>query len=248
MPRKISEHKNSSKLRKTHRIEPYNVGKSINEKIGKKKESETIKKFITELIKNKVIPIELLDVAPDKPQNIGKTKFDQIYDAAKQVAFPGYANNTISYLLGQDVETKIWRAVFPQKFKISNVLIRADNFQHAFALACDYACRYFLRAHKKYPNDLQIRVMFVSERALRRYLKVKHANRVNKRKKLNLEGRTFTHREITGARLAALGDPDQPEYSIFKYMEKQDLRNLTRIKIERTSRIESESIRSHKIK
>lgn len=244
MPRKISEHKNSSKFRKAHRIEPYNVDKLINEKIGKKKETETIKKFLTELIKNKVIPIELLDIAPDKPQNIGKTKFDQIYDAAKKVAFPGYANNTIGYLLGKDIETKIWRAVFPQKFKISNVLIRADDFQHAFALACDYACRYFLRAHKKFPNDLQIRVMFVSERALRRYLKVKHANRVNKRKKLNLEGRIFTHREITGARLAALGDPDQPEFSIFKYMEKQDLRQLGKIGKERMSKIEYESVRA----
>lgn len=140
--------------------------------------------------------------------------------------------------------TKIWRVVVPERFGITHVLLRAPTFQEAFALACDYACRASLRLYQRIPADLTIRVMFMSEKALRRYLDIRWSNRMRQRKQFQMEGREFTPRQIYGARLVALGRPDDPRYSIARYSESKDLKRLHKERgISRTSAVESESRR-----
>jgi hypothetical protein len=210
------------------------IEKEIREKISKRfkkaKENEYLTQLLTELVINNVLPIDLTDEIPIEPEKAGKSRFDQIYDAVMDLAFPGYGKNTVERLTGTSDgltdKTKIWRIILPEKFKVPHVLIRADSYQEAFGKACDYVCRISLRIHGKIPSDLQIRVIFVSEKAIRRHLKVRWANRLNKRKRLNLVGREFTPKEIEGAKFAALGDPKDGKYRIAKYMEEKDLKKI----------------------
>ena len=218
------------------------------QRISGPKEHEYFRSLFHELITNNSIPIELLDHIPKRAFDAEKTRFDQIYDAALYLVFPRYRHETLEKLVGPRAEekpkTKIWRVMIPKKFGISHVLIRAESFQEAFALGCDYVCRISLRLCGKIPTDLTIRVQFVSEKALRRFLDMRWANRVKKRKQLQLVGREFSPKELTGARLAALGNPRQPQYSIAKYAENKDLKRLLSKKnIVRESSIEVETFR-----
>jgi hypothetical protein len=205
--------------------------------------------MLTELIENNIIPLDLLEYIPTSPTKVGKTRFDQLYDAAMYLVFPGYREETLGKLLGPvyDSETKIWRVMFPSKFRLSHVLLRAGSFQHAFALGCDYACRMSLRLYKKIPVDLTLRIQFVSEKAVRRMLEMRWANRVKKRKQLQLMGRVYTDKEISGARMVALGDPTQSVYSIAKYAEARDLRRILKYHNRmRISSVETETFRPQK--
>jgi hypothetical protein len=75
-------------------------------------------------------------------------------------------------------------------------------------------------------------------------LKLRWANRVKRRKQLQLVGRVYTSKEITGARLVALGDPKTPEHTIFKYAEARDLRKILRMQEKvRVSSVETETFR-----
>ena len=202
--------------------------------------------MLREFIKNNVLDMELLEHIPMPPAEVGKSRFDQLYSAALALAFPGYREETLERLLGPTFAdrpgTKIWRCIFPEKFGLTHVLIRACSFQEAFALAADYSCRLSLRMYRRIPVDLTIRVLFVSEKALRRQLDMRWANRVKKRKQLQMEGREFTSKEVTGARLAALGHNLQHCYDIFHYAEARDLRKILkqRSKI-RVSSVETET-------
>jgi len=101
-----------------------------------------------------------------------------------------------------------------------------------------------LRLYKEIPYDLTVRIQFVSEKAVRRMLKLRWANRVARRKQLQLIGRVYTPKEVTGARLVALGDPKTPEHSIFKYAEARDLRKILKIQEKiRVSSVETETFR-----
>jgi hypothetical protein len=208
------------------------------------KDREYFRNFLEELIINNAIPIDLLENVPEKVSIVGKTRFDQLYDAALSLVFPKYRKETLIKLLGIKkipANLKIWRIMLPNKFNLSHVLIRANSFQEAFALGCDYACRMSLRLYKKIPSDLSMRVQFVSEKAVRRMLDLRWANRVNKRKQLQLVGREYTPKELVGARLAAIGHPIHPEYSIAKYAENKDLKLLLSTQeIVRASSVESE--------
>lgn len=212
------------------------------------KDREYFKSMIEELITNNCIPLELFKHVPIRASVSGKTRFDQLYDICMDLAFPGYRNETLEKLLGPEFKLtsniKIWRIILPMKFGLSNVLIRANCMQHAFALGCDYACRMSLRKYKKIPPDLTIRVQFVSEKAIRRMLDMRWANRVKARRQYQLSGREYTAKELHGARLVALGDPKQPEYSIAKYAEAQDLKNVLRKHNKvRVSSVETETFR-----
>lgn len=203
------------------------------------------KEFLEELILNNTIPLDLLSHVPKRVSLVGKTRFDQLYDAALYLVFPKYRKETLSGLLGLNVDQrtdlKIWRVMLPDKFHLRHALIRASSFHEAFALGCDYACRLSLRLYKKIPTDLTVRVQFVSEKAVRRILGMRWANRVIKRKQLQLEGRVYTPKEIVGARLAAAGHPLHPQFSIAKYAENKDLKRLLSNKsILRISSVESE--------
>jgi hypothetical protein len=197
------------------------------------------------MLTNNTIPIDLLDTIPTSSDEVGKTRFDQLYDAAMSIAFPSYRLETLERLLGPDAEisenTKIWRVILPQKFKLAHVLIRADSYQEAFALACDYACRASLRVYGKIPHDLTVRVMFMTEKAIRRKLDLRWANRVNKRRQLQLIGRVYSPKEIGGARVAAIGPPSSPAFQLARYIEAKDLGKILRSKnLVRVSSVESE--------
>lgn len=215
-------------------------------KIFSFKERPEFEAMLQELISNHALPLSLLDHIPAPPEQVGKTRFDQIFDAAMFLVFPGYEPETLQKLLGPDHDpnVKIWRVMFPPKFGLSHVLIRATSLQQAFALGCDYACRMSLRLDRKIPVDLTLRISFVSERAVRRALQLRWFNKVARRNKLKLVGRVFSSKEVTGARLVALGRPDRSPYAIFRYAEARDLRKILRERDEmRLSSVESEIFR-----
>lgn len=212
------------------------------------KERKVFRALLEDLVENNTVPLELLSRIPVPPEEAGKTRFDQLYDAAMFLAFPGYRLETLQKLLGPSAtvraKTKIWRVIFPERFRLSHVLIRAPTFQQAFALGCDYACRMSLRLYRSIPSDLTVRIQFVSEKAVRRMLNLRWANRVKKRRQLQLVGRVHTPKEIMGARLVAVGDPKTPEHSVFKYGEGRDLRKLLKLRERvRVSSVETETFR-----
>lgn len=217
-------------------------------RIASPKERKVFRALLADLVENNTVPLDLLSQIPIPPETAGKTRFDQLYDAAMFLAFPGYRRETLQKLLGPNAtvktKTKIWRAIFPAKFRLSHVLLRAPTFQQAFALGCDYACRMSLRLYREIPSDLTVRIQFVSEKAVRRMLKLRWANRVKRRRQLQLVGRVYTPKEIMGARLVAIGDPATPEHSIFKYGEGRDLRKLLKLQERvRVSSVETETFR-----
>lgn len=232
----------------TVRIDAEAVARAIEKCVRRfrgEKEKQYLAHLIGMMLMNNSIPIDLIDTVPSSPSEVGKTRFEQLYDAAMSVAFPGYREETLERLLGPNSKitekTKIWRIVFPQKFKIEHVLIRADSYQEAFALACDYACRASLRTHGRIPSDLTVRVMFVTEKAIRRKLDMRWANRVNKRRQLQLVGRIFSPKETQGARISALGSPSDPFFRIAKYVDAKDLEKIHKAcGLTRVSSVEAE--------
>lgn len=214
---------------------------------GAPRDAQYWREMLTDLVRNNAIPIELLADIPLRAGEAPRTRFDQLYAASLALVFPGYREATLKALLASSyemgLETKIWRVVFPEKFKLAHVLIRADSMQEAFAYASDYACRASLRLFRRIPPDLTVRVMFMSEKALRRHLHLRWANRVHKRKQLQLGHREFTRKQIDGAKTFALGVRGTDRYSIAKYAEEQDLRRLRKVGYVRRSVIEHESFR-----
>ncbi len=212
-----------------------------------RKEAPEWREFLKDLVVNNGIPLELLMDLPVPAGTALRTRFDQIYAASMALAFPSYRETTLRELLGPSESSpklKVWRVVFPEKFGLAHVLLRAPTFQQAFARACDYACRSSLRLWRRIPVDLTIRVMFMGEKALRRHLGLRWANRVHKRKEFQLEGREFTPRQLNGARIAALGPPGKdPGHAIMKYSEFKDLDKVRRKGWVRRSEVESESVR-----
>lgn len=210
------------------------------------KERPEMEAMLFELVTKGILPLRLLEEIPAPPGKVGKTRFDQIYDAVMALVFPGYAEDTLRSLLGPDhgTDVKVWRVMFPPKFGLTHVLIRASSFQEAFALGCDYACRMSLKMERSIPTDLTMRVAFVSERGIRRMLQLRWYNKAAKRDKLKLVGRTYSSKEVTGARICALGRPEDRGFSIFKYVEAQDLRKILKERDElRLSAVENELFR-----
>jgi hypothetical protein len=202
------------------------IDQIIFKKFGHGKEIQYLRNLIYKIVINKTLPLEVINEIPMNPEYAGKTKFDQLYDAAMSVAFTTYSQTTLEKLTKKkDNKEKIWRVVLPEKFKIPHVIIKANSYQEAFAFGCDYACRISLRIHGKIPNDLQLKIMFISERSLKRHLKIKNWTRLGKRKKrMSLLGREFTQTEIEKAKSSALGDPTDSKYRIAKYIEEKDLK------------------------
>jgi len=215
-------------------------------RIAGPKEASYLRVLLLEIVRNQTIPMKLLEFIPMPAAEVGKTRFDQIYDAAMALILPGYTKETIEKLLGPSPgrNTKIWRIILPEKFKIAHVLIRADSFQHAFALGCDYACRMSLRLYGKISVDMTIRVIYMTERALRRHLELRWANRTSRRRKLKLVGREISQRQMNGVRLFALGSPKNSLYDVARYCEKKDLDRIRKTKgLSRESLVETESRR-----
>lgn len=229
-----------------HTILHEKISKAI-ERCGSKKDAKYFKEILEDLIKNNAIPVALLDSIPVNSGECGKTRFDQIFDAAMFLAFPQYREETLKAFLANisDYDIKIWRVILPEKFKITHVFIRAKSYQEAFSMACDYVCRVHLRLYRQIPTDLTIRVMFIGEKALRRHLGMRWANRVRKRKTLQLKSREFTQKQVHGARIVALGHAQSdPRRSIAKYAE---IRDLVRVRqkagLVRMSTVELETLK-----
>lgn len=206
---------------------------------------EYFRTIIMDMLRNNVLPEGLLEHVPVPASVAGKTRFDQLYDAASSVAFPGYSPAVLERLLGPDgdPDMKVWRVMLPRDFGIRHCIIRARTYQEAFGFACDYACRMSLRLYRRIPSDMTIRVQFVSDRALRRTLDIRWRNRTRKRQELNVEGRVFTQKDVQGARLAALGRPGTMEYRLAWYADRQDLLKIRRHKDQiRCSVVEYESL------
>jgi hypothetical protein len=256
-------------------IHPFQISKKLNQKEKKQQEAilSKLKKaelsnylrkqpngpgkadiryiatMLAEMVGNDAIPIELLNYIPLPPYQVGKTKFDQVYDAALSVAFPPYDPDTVQKFQRvcdrQDLNTKIWKIMIPEKFQIANVLIRANSFKEAFALGSDYACRVALRINKRIPTDLTIRVRYMTDKSIRKYLAARRSNKYSKRKKWGFVGHEFSTKEITGAIVYALGHPIHDEYKLASYAEHKDLKNMRRVSgITRLSKIEVESYRN----
>lgn len=197
--------------------------------------------LLIQLIQNNAIPIELLDFMPLPADMVGKTRFDQLFDAAQYLAFPGYRRETLKTAFKEEYskETRIWRVILPEGFGIPSVLLRAVSMQEAYALACDYALRLSLRVFHIIPNDLNIRVMFVSERSLKRITKQRWQNRGNK-DEFKMEGRVYSRTKLESTRIAAL-NKRSPEYSVMRYAESEDLKAIKESSgRERISLVESE--------
>lgn len=193
-----------------------------------------------------VIPADLLRSVPVQPQEGGKTRFDQLYAAAMSLVFPEYRPDTLERFLGQQPPKgiKIWRICFPAKFQMTHVYMRAECFQEAFALGCDYACRASLRVFGQIPTDLTIRVMAVSERSLRRYLDIRWISKNHRRLQMKTLGKQFTPKMMYGARLAALGHPKTSVYALARYVEMKDLEKIRHLLgVVRVSAVESETFK-----
>jgi len=232
--------------------DPKNVQRLIEEaahRIAGPKDFEYFRTLLEGVVRNGMIPVELLHEIPVTAQEGAKTRFDQLYDACMAAVFPGYREETLERLLGpiKGKGKKIWRILLPEKFRVAHILIRANTFQEAFALGCDYACRAHLRLYRRIPADLTIRVMFMGERAVRRMLDMRWATKTHKRMQLKLQGREFTPKQLNGVRLAALGHSAQPIHSIVRYAEQKDLERVrtTHGKV-RESAVEVETFRSKK--
>lgn len=244
-PLKSESHRDPSKSEKARKRQEKLL-ESYIKRISSPSERPYVREMLTEFIKHNILNLDLLEFIPQSPIEVGKTRFDQLYHAAMELIFPGYREQTLERLMGPSHKDhpniKIWRCIFPERFGLVHIMIRAESFQKAFALATDYACRLSLRMYRKIPIDLTIRVQFVSEKALRRTLDMRWANRVKKRQQLKMEGRSFTSKEITGARLVALGHNKQQNYDIFHYAEARDLKKILNQKDKiRISSIETET-------
>ncbi len=215
-------------------------------RMGRPTDREAFREMLTALIENNAIPASLLTTVPQRSTKAGKTRFDQVYDACMFLAFPEYWPTTKDRAFGPDapMAMRFWRALFPKEFGLSHVVLRACSFQEAFALACDYACRLSLRLHNRIPDDLSIRIQFVSESTASRMLDIRHAVRDRTRIASNLKGRKYSAKDIIGARLVAIGRKDGDNYSIFKYAEDKDLKRIAELRAEvRVSAVDVETFR-----
>lgn len=208
-----------------------------------KKDVSYYEELLYILIKSKAIPIELLSEIPQDASSSGKSRFDQIYDAVLEIHFPEYSNRLLSEFQSEPLNTKlkIWRAMFPRQYKISSIFLRAESFQEAFALSCDYLCRLSLRLFKQIPRDMTIRVAYVSESALKAHYKIKQAVNKKRRSVRNTRTRGFTNKQMNGARTAGLGvKPGEKDFSIIKYGEYRDNYLLKRAGVHKQSVVEHE--------
>lgn len=205
--------------------------KRYRKRVGEQKYSY-LEDLLRDLMKRSLFPIELLDKVPEPAYKSGITKFDQIYQAAMFFAHPQYSGYTHEQLTGskEPSDLRVWQVIIPPGLGPNHVLIKANSYQEAFALGCDYVCRASLRVNKKIPTDLNIRVIYVTNRELKYMLKVKDQNKLKNRRKREHQSekkktyQKFSRRQIIGATAVALGHDKKSEmYSILKYIDKKEL-------------------------
>lgn len=226
--------------------------KVVNERVSKLKNSSAPdrsywQEFFFELLKNKVLPVSFFKEFPESVTEIGKSLFDQVYDACVKSMIPDYSEDVVESVVGlgavvNSSDIKIFRAIYPENFGLNGILIRARSFQEAFAFACDYGCRFHLREFRKFPTDLNIRVSYVNEKFMRRLLDVRHMNRNKKSRTFNLTSKaTWTEKQRCGVRNAASYHPASEYYSVVRYAEDKSNVELKKAGLFKSSCIEQES-------
>ena len=206
-----------------------------------KSQPEYFEEMIADLIMNKKVPLEALNDLLESPVKTGITKFDRIYEVTGKLAYPDYSEKLkkVSGLCGT---MKMWKVNTPQKYKVGHVLIKAESYQDAFALACDYVLRIHLRLFHELPYDLTVKVTYCSEKFLRKHYGVKEINKKRQRQIRNTKDREFTERQIKGLALSALGHPpNDPKRSIARYHDKTDIDILRKRGVTKSTAIEKES-------
>ena len=247
------ESKYEGRLQKPLVPSDYTVAEWIDaalDRFALQTDREYFKELLTKIIEQNAAPAEMFAVLPQKPQKTGITRFDQIYQAMQYISFPPYSKSIINGLLGtgEEFHMKVWRVSLPERFKVGNTLIRAETYQDAFALACDYACRIHLRLYKSIPRDLTLRVQYMSGVAIAKYLGVRQKIRNNKsRVYYSGASREFTPKQILGARTAALGHAhNDPNRSIAIYADRTDQHKARRYQgMIRIVNVELESLIDH---
>jgi hypothetical protein len=213
--------------------------------LGSKTDKEYFKKFMNELVANKCLPPQLLNDIPVKSDISGKTRFDQLYDATMLLSYPEYSESVQTHLSEPpDPDMKVWKAMFDRKYKVSSVLLKARSYQEAFGLAIDYLCRISLRLYQVAPLDATVRVAYCSEKFLRRYFAIRISSKQNRRALHNTKAKSFTPRQVNGARMAALGfPPSDGRRSIVKYSEYKDMLRMQKKGVNKTSAVLGESFK-----
>lgn len=210
-----------------------------------------MKRLLERLVREGSLPVESLAEIPRLPADVQKTRFDQIYDAVMYLAHPPYSQDVRVAILGEsdpDPDVRIWRVVLPVEFGIYSLLLRAHSHPQAFARACDYVARRYVREHGKPPQTMHIQVRYVTESELRRHYKVRRVNRRRQARRRESESEfSTTDRQFYGLRSAALGSPRDPDYRVIRYMEKRDQEKLSASKrdriVQRHSFVELETYR-----
>lgn len=197
------------------------------------------------IIKKYKVPLEKLDLIPDTAIVVGKSRFDQLYDLCCYLSHIPYKEKTLHGFLGQDLKEedrniKLWRCFFNEELQIQNVIIRASSFQEAFARAADYGARVYFKLNKIIPRNMTVRVEYVRDLEVRALNLVRTANRVKTRNKKGLQSAESVERYENGLIIAALGHQSLSDYSIYKYVEKKDLKDLALRGIRRISHVEAE--------
>ena len=220
------------------------------DRLSSKVDREYFKHLLKTLIQTKQIPVKSLIYWPQKSDVAGKTRFDQIYDATMNLAFPDYSNKVLESFQAKpvDPQMKLWKAHFPSKYKVASVILRAKDYQDAFACACDYICRVSLRTDIVIPKDLTIRVSAMSEKSVKAHFRIRIASSRKRRSIRSTKAREFTNRQVNGSRAAALGFPPTSEMRrIVRYAEHKDmLRMSSKKKINKQSLVEHEHYKEHK--
>ncbi len=218
-------------------------------RVTRSRDRDLFRQVLTDLVANNAIPADLLKDLPLRAQEAGKTRFDQVYEACMFLAFPPYRASLMDKMFGPDPPEKLrlWRVILPREFELSHVVVRAQSFQEAFALACDYACRTTLWEKRRIPEDLTIRVHYMSDRSVSQLVGVRQAVRAASRKTGSLPGRKYSPKDIMGARLVAIGRKSSGSYEIFKYAEARDIKRVLETPgLVRTSAVEVETFRPKK--
>lgn len=205
--------------------------------------------MLKDLIEHRMLNVSHLEKIPTTvfkhPES--KTRFDQLYDAAMNTAFPDYAEEIVQQMFGEreiqkeEKSTRLWRVILPAHHKIAHAFIRARSYQEAFAFACDYVCRASLLGFHVLPFDLTVRVQAVSEDEVREIYRLRTANNKVAARKKGFEHEKITDKQVGNSTKPHGVDPKTPEFALVKYLAARDMDNLKLRNVVRLSALDQET-------
>jgi hypothetical protein len=180
------------------------------------RDKKTLEIVLLRMIESGSLPVRSLECLPIPSSISGKSRLDQIYEMCIAWKFPPYREGT-SMLISSDRSIRFWKIIFPKRMKSPSILVKAKTYQEAFGMACDYSCRFSLFMTGKIPTDLTVRVKSVSD---------EEALKMGLLRKMNRKKSSSGSRHMYGIRVCAIGPKSGSDYSLFKYMELQDLKSI----------------------